>query len=629
MKSFGEFGPMKRCLCCGICCLAAFILFKLAATRQAAMTFDNNVEMQENPLSVQPQPDTKYEASGNEKKIVSFSMNHILQAVKNERMLIELVDCDIRGFVENSLDAVLTRDHESFKTDDGFAFVARAKFRRRVVFFCLNFTGQRRQEKNNVHSLWQSSMRTKSNLFRRFDALDLLVVIAPQPIAAIEISRRLQIYPNDFKEIILTNAQAETSSDLIMSCTRNIFTKIPFGYRMRFIIHRVRPKMSECLYEWTSTHERKPCPSRRPKHQYIRNSLSVGGIFTQGHFWSDSSPCFNISLRFGHVENLMMNSPKLPVFIDNAVNAYSFDKHVPVVEIRGHVANEFVLSIMLLLGVSVWFLSRTTFTETFLDIVCTVSSSAHHSTRLKEAATFAAFSWILGNVFFALILVEDMTSTISSPGGPRISRLSECANALYKTGFGLTYRGIQSSTLWKSIAASRKLEKNLIICASKFEIQGHEGFFNIRNFYGIPLDNYGRRFNIYPPLICPWPAFGKNCSIAYGFADNFESNEYAMILLRYDLLRDPLRRWSRSLVEVSMAKIDSQHNCCRTTTKMSKKLASILTGLGKIPSSSFTPSFEFPSILFVVGFSSALLHLLLGVCRSLFNRSRNFLKFRR
>lgn len=43
-------------------------------------------------------------------------------------------------------------------------------------------------------------------------------------------------------------------------------------------------------------------------------------------------------------------------------------------------------------------------------------------------------------------------------------------------------------------------------------------------------------------MLCPMKALGRTCDDDFSFVDNFESNVFAMILLGYDLLREPIQQ---------------------------------------------------------------------------------------
>lgn len=622
MRSLRKFATRKNNLGCGICCLAAFILFEITVTQERSKS--SNDEPKIEGLQLKKKSTKNSDTAEEDEASVSLAMKVIEKAVRHEKILIEFIDCHISRWFKDSLHPVLTRNHESFKEDDSFASDARVKFKRRVAFFCTKFTGGR-QTPPKSDKAFLSWGTTKSHLYRRFEALDLLLIVTRQPITRDKILQALQFYPHDFKEIIHLNSGHKNPLDAVVSCTKNIFTRIPFGFRMRFATHHMKPRLRECLIDWKSSNRRNPCPIKRSVRQTIRHSV-IGENHLNLNFFSDSAPCFNMSVKFGYYVSLAVNSPRLPVYIDNSVSAYAFDQKYPSVGIQGHVANKFVLGIMILLGASVWFLTGTPFTETILNIICAISSSADLSGKLKDRARCALFFWILGNLFFSFILVEDMTSTISVPDASRITRLSECARAVYTTDAGTEYKGHQVMHFWKWIADGKESRQKWILCASSSEIDEIVGFFDIRNLYRIPLDNYGQKFMTFPPR-----EYSKKEEFDFvlSYADNFESNEYALILLRYDLLKQPIRRQEKHQKRLHRTQIDLRYGCCKNTTKVGKKLAFLLARYGNIPPSSLQSEAAFPTMLLAIGFCAAFLHFFFRICWEFSLWSRIFLKLRR
>lgn len=278
-----------------------------------------------------------------------------------------------------------------------------------------------------------------------------------------------------------------------------------------------------------------------------------------------SESCLNITIAFEFYDHDLTYTPRLPFSIDNGVSAYTFDKYVPIPKARGHVYNFHVMSIMVLLGLSIRLLSDTSFTDAFLGLSCAVSSSGQCSTELKNDVAIAAFVRILGNMFFSLILVDDMTSTIIVPGSFRLSRLEGCATERLTVDSRDRYIAVQTLYFWKLVADLVDYSNALcvIICASQSEADDLRRFFDFQNLYHIPLESYGRKWIIRPRVgrktTCPSRTGVDGCEFVRSFVDTAEWNAYAMIMLHFDLAKAPVSKQLRNQIRGVKTTIKARH----------------------------------------------------------------------
>lgn len=210
-----------------------------------------------------------------------------------------------------------------------------------------------------------------------------------------------------------------------------------------------------CLPDWKSKVEHEGCSQPRSNMQDIKalQRNFVEAPLLRFRMFNASKPCFNFIMRLAFEVEDGVNTAHLPFFIDNEVAAHAFDRDVPSIGVRGLVFNESVIGIMLLLGSSIWLLSETAETGTLLTFLCASCSSGTCPERIKGSVTSAAYLWILGNMIFALFVVDDMVSMISVPGNSRISQLQDCVQQRFSTetgrisGYRVNISGIRSTGL--------------------------------------------------------------------------------------------------------------------------------------------------------------------------------------
>lgn len=606
---------LRKLFGCVVCCSLAIVLFGIAMRGHKS----ESGNLVPDALSLPSRKDfrSQYETSENEEEMVCHILHLIEQNIAKTDVLVELVDCHFKGWFQRTLYPVLTRSHESFGTDDGFTLDVRLREKHRVVFLCLNFTGRR--DRNSVR---MTASLTKSNLPRRFDATGLLVLITRHPVQTERILNQLQMYPNDFKEIMHVDASVKTSSPPMIRCVRRLFFKIPFGLKINFDANRKPRSIAECLSDWTTERERKTCPDAVSTTQNIKNLVfeKAPVPLMRVRVISDFEPCFNTVLAFAYTEVTAHNTLMLPLFMESAVSAYAFDRHIPIVGIQGHVINKLVLSIMALLGAAVWFVSGTRFTDAFLDIFCSITSSSQLSKKLKGSPASAACLWILGNMFFSFILVDDMTSTITMPGGSRISWLPECTRMHYIFEPRTVYVGKPLYFFWKDFLVEASDAQRKIICASKFEIDELRRFFDLRSVYKIPLGTHGRKWILRPrsreEVLCPADAGFTKCSIVRSFVDNTEWNNFGIVLLQFDLLRAPILHGERISSRRFQKRIRALHGCCENRENFSEPLVKELASMGYEPPRSPQSRFKLPSMYLVTGVCAVLFCSLVEICTS-------------
>lgn len=95
--------------------------------------------------------------------------------------------------------------------------------------------------------------------------------------------------------------------------------------------------------------------------------------------------------------------------------AYTSDRGVHTSNHRGEVLHVAAMSILVLLGSSLWLPSVAPSAEKIIALLCAVTSSGESSVILESRVAVALFTWILGNMLFSQLLFEDMNSSISLP----------------------------------------------------------------------------------------------------------------------------------------------------------------------------------------------------------------------
>ncbi|XP_003739941.1 uncharacterized protein LOC100900194 [Galendromus occidentalis] len=590
---------------CGTCCVAAVFLFEIFWTTEK---FDTELL---DPIRSELPPwrffKSTYETNEIEESIVASIVSRVERQLASKNDLqIEFVDCRLRLWFETSLHLVLTRDHRNFADDDSFGHDRDSLHKRRAVFFCYNNTAE-----FSDLNLAQALMTADSKLPRGKSATDLLVVIARGEHRISIVRKEIQIFPNYFKGIIFVNASSHIESSPVLTYIMNTFRKIPFGFKINFEDSKKTHRIDECLRDWFSPDNPKACPHLPTKRQMIRNALRYSPWGYRIHFSTDLEPCLNTSQDFFLSNRIVRDPPKLASFKDNDVTAHGFDERESTSENRGHVFNAATLTMMTLLGFSIWFLSGASFTDAFLGLLCAVSSSGKVIERIKGSVTIAAYSWILGNMFFSLFLVDDMTSTISVPVGSRVAEIEQCFIGYRYIGQKL-YR-IMPIEIFTGFITVAKAEANskIIVCGSRLQFAEMQRLLNLPNSYRIRLRKTDVKRVIFPiidnrvPDLLRQLSIGlKICELVPGHADNGEWNEYALILLQFDLIKALHRKNQRDVISSTESYLEKRYGCCTDRKKVNREFQTFLNTLGARGNVSKRLGNSFPTEFLIVAFSS-------------------------
>lgn len=561
-------------MACGACFAVALLLFHKEFTRQGSRPQSSERGRQD--PSLYSRFESLYQSAENEEKIVSDVTNEVEGLAGKSNVDIELVDCHLRLWFAASKLPVLTRSIRNFAEDDSFAVGASSLQKRRLVFLCYNRTGV------TGGKLRLLSFQAKSKLPRRRDARNLLIVITRDSTSRETMSAQLSSFPNDFKEIIHADASFVTEPSTALKCIKQLFIKMSFGFRMSLQFPRGAVSMTRCLSDWASTDRKGECSPTLSKVQVLRRMTFVKEPHphVRIYSYSDVEPCFNTTFDIELNPLDPRNSPRIPISVDNEVTAYAFDLHVSKSEFRGHVFNMTVLSIMILLGASLWLLSGASSADTLLALLCTVSSSGGCSKTLRNKVASAASMWTLGNMFFALLLIDDMTSSITVPDNSRIQELQDCAWLKAVTFRGRRYVKLNIRSWLRLIVDDPEWlsGQDPIFCDSRSELDGLRRFFDYRNLYRIKLESYGQRYTAEPPedFVCPPGSSAAKCRGVRSFVDNSEWNDYASIVFQFDLLKYPIRERSKFLSKQSKMTIERKHGCCKDRSTWSVELRAVL-----------------------------------------------------
>lgn len=566
--------PTRRFFGCSACMAVAILLFNIEVKRE--QTTDSVLEVE--VPSLYSKFEGTYQASENDEEIVSHVVNQVEGFARRGDFHVELVDCHLGRWHVTTQHLVLTRGIRSFAEDDSFARDVGTPQKRSVVFVCYNSTGTTGEQ------LKMLSFQTKSSLPRRIDAADLLIAITRDGESEKTLLGQLQYFPYRFKAIILQVGAFTGDFFSSVTCIKRLFIKISFGFGMSLDYPRLGSPGSRCLSDWMSIDTRRRCPQLLSKLQELRQMTHIRQPYPKDliYFASNLEPCFNRTLE-PVLNSVSSGDPRrIPVFVDNDVMAHAFDSHVSTFISRGHVLNATVLSIMVLLGTSIWLLSDAPSADTFLALLCSVSSSGGCPEKLRNKVTVAASMWLLGNTFFSLLLVDDMTSIITVPSNSRIAEHPDCAWGRISLYSGRSYCNFHPQAwLHLALKTSRPEDGDPIICGSPSEIEALRQLFGHRNLYSIKLRSYGQKYTIEPAgqrsFRCPPGIWAKGCSYVATFADISEWNEYASIVSRFDLLKHPIRERQRFVWSRMIAKIEKQHGCCSDRSKWSKELVSFLS----------------------------------------------------
>lgn len=276
----------------------------------------------------------------------------------------------------------------------------------------------------------------------------------------------------------------------------------------------------------------------------------------------------------------------MPAFVVNEVRANAFEQRVATSVVRGDALNITVLSILALLGVSLWFLSDTLSrftTGSLLDLLCTVSGNGGCSDISKNKVAIAALAWILGNVFFSQVLVDDMTSSITVPDNSHIPELQDCQLGTGSTHAGTVYYSMNSLSLLAAIQDTRSsiIKFAPIVCASDSEADDLRRYFDFQNLCRIRLRSYGLRYFIKPEDVgvvnCPAGIVAARGRVVDSFVDNSGWNGLAVIASRFDLLKHLIRESQRILFRSYKKRIERKLGCCRRKDNTSKAFSRFLS----------------------------------------------------
>ena len=182
------------------------------------------------------------------------------------------------------------------------------------------------------------------------------------------------------------------------------------------------------------------------------------------------------------------------------MEAHAFNDHIPSFGLQGLVLNVPVMTIMALLGASLWLLCDCPTADTFSTLLCTVSSSGGQLDKLKKRIAVAALAWIVGSMQFSLILVDDMTSSITIPNLSWIPKLQNCREFTSVSHHGRNYSILSEFMFWELIPHMPKFVEvyRPLICAPRLGIERIRRILNIRNLFRVEVENAARNWFIAP-----------------------------------------------------------------------------------------------------------------------------------
>lgn len=555
--------------------------------------------------------ESTYEASEYDEEILSHVTSRIENFTTKGSYQLELVACHLKHWFATSQHQVLTRSVQSLAEDDIQVLDVTFPQKRRVVFLCYNRTGP---SEDGMHFL---SLHSISNNPRHIKALDILIVVTRDSQSKEAISWQLPMFPHRFKEVVYVNYSYGSKPVSSIDCIKKLYVAMSFGFSMLLEYPKRGSSVIECITDWNSVDRRETCPKAMSRAQQLRKmEFFSRGPPLEATVYASSAlePCFNMTFGLRSIRPTLPQLPRLPMIMDNEMAAYAFDLSVPTLIHQGTVLNTRVLSIVILVAVSLCLLSEAPSSDTLLALLCTVSSSGGCSDELKKKVAVAAFAWILGNMFFAQILVDDMTSSITAPDNSRIPRLQNCISPRIYKHSGSLYLGLNPDTFLSFLGRVDRIWGSMdpLICGTASDADQVRRFLNVQNLYRVKVDEYDGQwlFNAYSQrrhVICPRESSATSCGIVWSILDNSEWNDYVSILLRHDLMKHPFRQHTRRKLRSHGRSLKRYHGCCENRRNISKGLSILLAELQpKQPGTSDTQD-DFPFLFVVIGSCAALL----------------------
>lgn len=537
-----------------------------------------------------------YPASEDDERIVSYVTSAVEDFTRKDNITMELVGCYLERWFRTSRYPVLTRSVRHFARDDtpfpGVTFPRKW----RVVFLCYKKTGIW-----SPNRLVELSLESKSTSPRRGAADDLLIVITRDPESKVVISWQLPHFPNDFKEVIHFDGSFRPDRFSPIDCIKKLYVTMSLGHRISYEYEKRVSSVRTCLSEWVAVDERKSCPRRLSKMEELKRMEFGYMRMPPMAIWfsSDLEPCVNGSFRVSYTVQHPERSARLPIVMDNGIAAFAFDRGVSSFENRGDVYNLAILCMMTLLGATLWLLSDAPSTDSYLALLCTVTSSGGCSETLKKTSAVAALAWLLGNMFFAQVLLDDMTSKITVQDNSRVPQIRNCEPERSYLHQGRLYMITNVIMFLRGILKPEPMPFTFewIICDIPSEADGLRRSFDFKNFYQIKLGSGERKTSLSTGqgyLPCPREVSATTCRIVNSFVDNSEWNDYASIMLRYDLLKSHVREYSRVLNVGYRNMVETSHGCCRKGLEPSKEILRFLSKFKPAQSAPEESQDEFP-----------------------------------
>lgn len=530
---------------CGICLVAVALIFTWEVSREDTVT--KPIQRWGAGENAAASVYLTYEVSSDEENFVSHVTNELEKSTSRNNIHVELVNCHLRLWFMTSRYTVLTRSPRNLVEDDSFAQGSATSTKGRVVFLCYNSTSYRE---------WNWPWVTKSNLPRRPLATDLLVVIYRKLHVHPSVSEQLQEFSGRFKGVMYVDASLTTSHPAPIKCSKVLHSGLSFGFRAIIEVGKRASTITKCLNDWRSEDERRNCPGQLSKLQELKTLLFVEEPTWNGIGMRSSSkfgPCFNMTLALDLNTVSPVNTPRMPVSVEDVIEAYAFVENVAVVSHGNEVLNEAVLCMMGLLGASVWLLGDSASADTLFTLLCTLTSSGGQLEAFKKRKTaLAALSWIVGTLFFSLILVDAMTSSMTIPDTSQIPHLPDCNEPSVFSYGGKSYMIISDFRFWFLIVQSTFEVSKPIICGTPTAVDRIRKSFDFRNLHRTKVRDVEQKRWTAPldsgkdkGFHCPLGGFATKCRVVGYDIDNEDWNDYAKTASRFDLFKDLNRRQLR------------------------------------------------------------------------------------